>query len=73
MSEQEKTNVQDEADCEEMAEMASKYGYDILCDDGVNEIAVMPGEDEADPNCDRAAKLVKRFGYDVVCGIEEEE
>lgn len=47
-------------------------GYDILCDDGVNEVAVLPNNDEADPNCDRAAKLVKRFGYDVVCGVEEE-
>ena len=69
---EEEKNAEEEADCEEMAEMASKYGYDILCDDGVNEVAVLPNNDEADPNCDRAAKLVKRFGYDVVCGVEEE-
>lgn len=71
MIEEEKI-AEEEADCEEMAEMASKYVYDILCDDGVNEVAVLPNNDEADPNCDRAAKLVKRFGYDVVCGVEEE-
>lgn len=70
MSEEEKVNAE-EADCEEMAEIASKYGYDILCDDGVSEVAVMPAEEDADPNCDKAAKLVKRFGYDVVCGVEE--
>lgn len=57
-----------EADCEQIAEMASKYGYDILCDDGVNEVAVIAKEEDPDPNCDRAAKLVKRYGYDVVCG-----
>lgn len=60
-----------DTNCEEMAEMASKYGYDILCDDGVNEVAVMANEEATDPNCDRAAKLVKKFGYDVVCGVEE--
>jgi len=58
----------EEVDCEQMAELASKYGYDILCDDGINEIAVLPNDDENDPNCDRAAKMVKRYGYDVVCG-----
>lgn len=72
MIEEEKI-AEEEADCEEMAEMASKYGLrHPLRWTAVNEVAVLPNNDEADPNCDRAAKLVKRFGYDVVCGVEEE-
>ena len=63
MIEEEKI-AEEEADCEEMAEMASKYGYDILCDDPINDGGDFFGY--------RAAKLVKRFGYDVVCGVEEE-
>lgn len=69
MTDEKKTTAaQEEAGCEQIAELASKYGYDILCDDGVNEVAVIAKEEDPDPNCDRAAKLVKRYGYDVVCG-----
>ena len=56
MIEEEKI-AEEEADCEEMAEMASKYGYDILCDDGVNEVAVLPNNDEADPNSEVSQKI----------------
>lgn len=61
-------NNNEEADCEHVAQLAAKYGYDILCDDGVDEVAVIAKEEKQDPNCDQAAKLVKRYGYDVVCG-----
>lgn len=63
-----KNESKEEADCEHVAQLAAKYGYDILCDDGVDEVAVIAKEEEQDPNCDQAAKLVKRYGYDVVCG-----
>ena len=36
-----KNESKEEADCEHVAQLAAKYGYDILCDDGVDEVAVI--------------------------------
>ena len=58
-------------DCEHVAQMASKYGYDILCEDGTEEMpeeTVAPlQKQEEDPNCDKAIKRLSKFGYEVVC------
>ena len=56
-------------DCERVAEIATKYGYDILCDDGIEDatIAASAKQEEDDPNCDKAIKSLTKFGYEVVC------
>ena len=55
-------------DCEHVAEIANKYGYDILCDDETEkQISADIEPDESDPNCNKAKKVLERFGYEVVC------
>lgn len=53
-------------DCEHVAEIANKYGYDILCDDEVEKKEQFVPE-KKDPNCDKAKRSLERLGYEVVC------
>ena len=56
-------------DCEKVAQIAHKYGYDILCDDAAPNSEEMRRTSQTtdDPNCDKAIRALSRFGYEVVC------
>lgn len=61
----EKEPVIDEG-CENAKEVASKYGYNIVCDD--DELEETRSDDE---NCENAKEVASKHGYTVVCEDEE--
>ena len=58
-------DVLGEDGCENAAKVASKYGYQIVCDDGEEE--KVEEAKENDPNCEHAAKVASKYGYMINC------
>ena len=58
-------DVLGEDGCENAAKVASKSGYQIVCDDDEEE--KVEEAKENDPNCEHAAKVASKYGYMINC------
>ncbi len=57
-------DVLGEDGCENAAKVASKYGYQIVCDDDEEKEEAAK---ETDPNCEKAANVASKYGYMINC------
>lgn len=59
-------DVLGEEGCENAAKVASKYGYQLVCEDEEEK-----EHSEVDPNCENAAKVASKYGYVINCEAED--
>ena len=55
-----------EEGCENAAKVASKYGYQIVCDDEKEK----KEKKAVDPNCENAKTVASKYGYVINCDEE---
>lgn len=51
--------------CENAAKVASKYGYQIVCEEEKEEEVHV-----IDPNCEHAKQVGSKYGYTIACDEE---
>lgn len=58
-------DVLGEEGCEKAAKVASKYGYQIVCDDEEEK-----EQKAVDPNCEKAKTVASKYGFVINCDEE---